>query len=155
MQSLFAGLTSIKKKDEEGNAIDPKFVICPLFKAGLCSKGRKCKNSHDLTVEQQKQTNIDIYADPRAKIGKMPDTIITCKHFIETVEKDLYGFNWICPNGGEACIYRHMLPQGYLLNRDKGEQSDDGDMTLEEKIDDDRGKLEFDKCTPVTKESFY
>ena len=65
MQSLFAGLTTIKKKDEEGNgkyiyrvftycflAIDPKFVICPLFKAGLCSKGRKCKNSHDLTVEQ-------------------------------------------------------------------------------------------------------
>ena len=40
-----------------------------------------------MTVEQAKQTNIDIYQDPRSKIGKMPDTIITCKNFIEAVEK--------------------------------------------------------------------
>lgn len=87
MQSLFAGLRTVQKMDEEGNAIDPKFLLCPLFKAGMCSKGRKCKNSHDMTVEQAKQTNIDIYQDPRSKIGKMPDTIITCKNFIEAVEK--------------------------------------------------------------------
>ena len=68
-------------------AIDPKTVLCPMFKAGMCSKGRKCKNSHDVSVEQKKQTNIDIYTDPREKLGKMPDTIITCKNFIEAVEK--------------------------------------------------------------------
>ena len=67
MQSLFAGLKTVQKKDEEGNgkfilrlisscvlAIDPKFILCPMFKAGLCSRGKKCKNSHDLTVEQAK-----------------------------------------------------------------------------------------------------
>ena len=50
------------------------------------------------------QSNIDIYTDPRTKIGKAPvDTIITCKNFIEAVEKDLYGFNWVCPAGGDGC----------------------------------------------------
>jgi len=46
---------------------------------------------------------IDLYSDPRAKSGKAPDTIITCRSFIEAVEKELYGFKWLCPNGGDAC----------------------------------------------------
>ena len=38
------------------------------------------------------------------------------------------------------CPYRHMLPQGYILNRDKGaaaEDSDDGEekLTMEEEIE--------------------
>jgi hypothetical protein len=117
-------------------AIDYKATLCPYFKAGVCEKGKKCKYSHDMTIEQAKLSNIDIYADPRAKIGKVPDTIITCNHFIEAVEKDLYGFNWICPNKGDDCNYRHMLPQGYILQRDKkkeDEQEDDGEkLTFEE-----------------------
>jgi hypothetical protein len=86
----------------------------------------------------------------------MPDTIITCTHFIAAVEKDLYGFNWLCPNKGDECMYRHMLPQGYILDRDskkEGEEDDDG-MTLEEKIEEDRDKLKSDDCTPVTAETF-
>ena len=48
-----------------------------------------------------------------------------------------------------------MLPPGYVLNRDKGEEGkDDDDMTLEERIEEDRGKLKHDDCTPVTAESF-
>ena len=117
-------------------AIDYKATLCPYFKAGVCEKGKKCKYSHDMTIEQAKLSNIDIYADPRAKIGKVPDTIITCNHFIEAVEKDLYGFNWVCPNKGDDCNYRHMLPQGYILQRDKkkeDDQEDDGEkLTFEE-----------------------
>ena len=64
---------------------------------------------------------IDLYSDPRAKSGRAPDTIITCRDFLEAVEKNLYGFNWTCPNGGDNCQYRHMLPMGYVLNRDKGD----------------------------------
>lgn len=71
-----------------------------------------------MTLEEQKHAAIDIYSDPRAKVGKMPDTIITCRDFIEAVEKNLYGFNWECPNKGEACPYRHMLPAGYVLKKD-------------------------------------
>lgn len=101
--------------------------------------------------------NIDIYSDPRAKLGKVPDTIITCNHFIEAVEKDLYGFNWICPNKGDDCGYRHMLPVGYVLNREKNE-SDDEDgkekLTLEEKIEQERHKLGSEGLTPVTAVTF-
>ena len=101
---------------------------------------------------------IDLYSDPRAKIGKMPDTIITCRDFLEAVEKNLYGFNWVCPTAGDNCQYRHMLPQGYVLNRDKptgadAEESDD-EMTLEEKIEEERANLPSEGLTPVTFETF-
>lgn len=159
MSSLF-GLMKVQtvvKKDAEGNTVDPKYILCPMFKQGMCSKGKKCKNSHDLTNDQAKKTSIDIYSDPRVKLGKMPDTIITCKDFISAVEKDLYGFNWVCPNKGDDCIYRHMLPQGYVLDRDsKGpkEGDSDDDLTLEEKIEEDRALLKSDECTPCTAETF-
>ena len=88
----------------------------------------------------------------------MPDTIITCKTFIEAVEKNLYGFNWVCPTGGENCQYRHMLPAGYVLNREKNkaaaESSDEEDkLTLEEEIEELRRQLTGD-LTPVTLDSF-
>ena len=110
-----------------------------------------------MTVEQAKTANIDIYSDPRAKLGKVPDTIITCNNFIEAVEKDLYGFNWVCPGKGDDCPYRHMLPQGYILKRDKAkdEDEDDGEkLTFEEQIEEDRKNLPSAGLTPVTAESF-
>jgi hypothetical protein len=126
------------------SAVDYKATLCPYFKAGVCEKGKKCKYSHDMSVEQAKTANIDIYSDPRTKLGKVPDTIITCNHFLEAVEKDLYGFNWVCPNKGDDCGYRHMLPQGYVLNREKresdDEQEEDG-LTFEEKIEEERRNL--------------
>lgn len=97
-----------------------------------------------MSVEQAKTANIDIYSDPRTKLGKVPDTIITCNHFLEAVEKDLYGFNWVCPNKGDDCGYRHMLPLGYVLSREKresdDEQEEDG-LTFEEKIEEERRNL--------------
>jgi len=59
--------------------VDPKTILCPLFKAGVCAKGRKCKNSHDMALGDVKASNIDVYTDPRSKKGNMPDSIITCK----------------------------------------------------------------------------
>lgn len=116
MASLFAGVTSIKRVDETGETVDPKTILCPMFKAGVCAKGRKCKNSHDMNMEQSKQAGIDTYTDPRAKKGMAPDTIITCKEFLAAVEKKLYGFNWVCSNGGDKCQYLHRLPAGYVLD---------------------------------------
>ena len=51
-----------------------------------------------------------------------------------------------------------MLPQGYVLNRDKptgadAEESDE-EMTLEEKIEEERANLQSEGLTPVTFESF-
>ena len=50
-----------------------------------------------------------------------------------------------------------MLPQGYVLNRDKGDQSDGDDsdkLTLEEQIEEERALLITDDLTPVTFETF-
>ena len=84
------------------------------------------------------------------------ETIITCKNFIEAVEQDKYGFNWVCGNGGDACIYMHRLPQGYVLQKDLGPKlPEDGDeMTLEEKIEEKRALLKHDDCTRVTLATF-
>ncbi|CAH2237549.1 jg9802 [Pararge aegeria aegeria] len=39
------------QKVEKG--IDPKSVVCAFFKQGQCTKGDKCKFSHDLTIERK------------------------------------------------------------------------------------------------------
>lgn len=44
--------------------VDPKSIVCEFFKAGQCTKGFKCKFSHDLNV-QRKGEKIDIYSDKR------------------------------------------------------------------------------------------
>jgi len=140
---------------EEGT-VDYKKTLCPYFKAGVCEKGKKCKYSHDMNVSDTKTSNIDIYTDPRTKLGTAPvDTIITCKNFIDAVEHDKYGFNWVCTNGGDKCQYMHRLPQGYVLQKDAGPvEKDDDEMTLEEKIEEQRAALKYDECTRVTYESF-
>ena len=124
---------------------DPKSVLCAYFKAGVCEKGKKCKFSHDLALDG-KASKIDIYNDPRDRNGKQPGrTDITCSHFIDAVEKNLYGWLWECPNNGDKCTYTHALPPGYVLQRDKAgpvEEEDEGEqLTLEEKIEEERAAL--------------
>ena len=100
---------------------DPKSVLCNFFKAGVCEKGKKCKFSHDMSLDG-KAAKIDIYTDPRDRNGKAIErTDITCQHFIEAVEKNLYGWLWACPNGEDKCVYTHALPPGYVLQRDKAD----------------------------------
>ncbi len=44
--------------------VDPKTILCAFFKAGSCTKGAKCKFSHDLNVER-KAEKINLYEDAR------------------------------------------------------------------------------------------
>lgn len=100
---------------------------------------------------------IDIYKDPRDEKGlEIPDkTEIICKFFMEAVEKDKYGFLWVCPNNGEMCQYRHCLPPGMVIIKDVPlEKPDDDEMTLEERIDEERQTLQSDGLTRVTKDTF-
>ncbi|KAA0034044.1 zinc finger CCCH domain-containing protein 11 [Cucumis melo var. makuwa] len=113
--------------------VDPKSIVCEFFKVGQCTKGFKCKFSHDLNV-QRKGEKIDIYSDKRDEetmedwdqetLEKVVEskkneynlnkpTEIVCKYFLEAVEKKQYGWFWVCPNGGKECHYRHALPPGY------------------------------------------
>lgn len=91
------------------------------------------------------------------------DTIITCQHFLDAVEDDKYGWRWECPQGGSKCIYRHMLPEGYVITSKKQREADRkrreaeaaDEETLEEKIEKERAALPSTGLTPVTKESFF
>lgn len=93
----------------------------------------------------------------------MPDTIITCLHFLEAVEDDKFGWRWECPAGGEKCQYRHQLPEGYVITSKKErermkkeqEENEKESKTIEEQIEEERAALRSDGLTPVTKESFF
>ncbi|KAI9841780.1 MAG: hypothetical protein M1837_000374, partial [Sclerophora amabilis] len=120
--------------------VDPKTVLCQFYKNGNCEKGKKCKFSHDLSVERKAEKR-NLYADTReaepekpkednmddwdeeklrkvvlSKHGNLKTTTDkVCKFFIEAVENGKYGWFWQCPNGGDKCMYRHSLPPGFVL----------------------------------------
>lgn len=154
--------------------VDPKSVLCAAFKAGQCTKGDKCKYSHDLAVDR-KSTKIDLYSDTRhdqkedtmetwdqstlescisKKHNNMPPTDIVCKYFLDAIETRKYGWFWACPNGGDACKYRHALPPGYVLKSTKEERPDDDEeqISFEEFIETERHNLTT--CTPLTADTF-
>lgn len=141
---------------------DPKSVLCVFFKQGLCSKGDKCKFSHDLAVER-KGAKKNIYADVRddetmndwdqekleevvnKKHGESnqakPKTSIICKYFLDAVENNKYGWFWECPNGNDKCIYRHCLPAGFQLKKDQKLLEKKDEISLEELIEKERAAL--------------
>lgn len=43
---------------------DPKSIVCAFFKQGQCTKGNKCKFSHDLGVERKAEKR-SMYVDMR------------------------------------------------------------------------------------------
>jgi len=135
LASLFKTVTSIPKDTE-----DPKRVICSYYKQGLCSKGNKCKFSHDLTAEPLKQEKPNLYNDPRPVKNN-----ITCNFFLEAVESNKYGWFWKCPNGDD-CIYRHCLPEGYILKTEEEKRLEampeiEDETPFEYTLDEERTKI--------------
>ncbi|KAL1599758.1 Translation machinery-associated protein 46 [Paraconiothyrium brasiliense] len=166
--------------------VDPKTVLCQFYKKGHCDKGRKCKFSHDLAVERKTEKR-SLYTDNREvekeekEKDKMDDwdeeklrkvvmskhgnpkttTDKVCKYFIEAVENQKYGWFWICPNGGDKCMYKHSLPPGFVLKTKEQraaekalmENSPLATLTLEDFLESERHKLSG-TLTPVTEETF-
>ena len=144
-----------KKAKNEANAL-----LASLFKSA--QNMNKPANA-EAVKESQK---INLYEDPRQGTEAMPvDTIITCKHFLDAVEDETYGWRWECPNGGIKCQYRHQLPEGYVVLTKKEREAMKADelkrgkeldsKTLEEQIEEERSALPSEGLTPVTKESFF
>lgn len=161
-----------QQKIEKG--ADPKSIVCAFFKQGQCTKGDKCKFSHDLTIERKAEKR-SLYYDMRddedamdnwdvmklaevveTKHGennkRMPTTDIICKHFLEAVEKSKYGWFWQCPSG-EKCIYRHALPPGFVLKKDKKKEDKGDEISLEDLIERERAALGPNQ-TRITLETF-
>lgn len=44
--------------------VDPKSVLCAFFKQGQCTKGDRCKFSHDLSMERKCEKK-SVYVDER------------------------------------------------------------------------------------------
>ncbi|KAF4323512.1 hypothetical protein BBO99_00004738 [Phytophthora kernoviae] len=173
LKSLFAAAITQPKVPP---GTDPKSVLCAFFKAGVCTKGNRCKFSHDLNVAK-KAAKIDLYTDARSedKIDtwdqekleevvnekhhekNVKQTEIVCKHFLDAIEKSLYGWFWTCPNGGTSCKYRHALPPGYVFKSRKDRELEKGnkvaEVSIEEIIEQQRAKLGPNGGTPVTAES--
>ncbi|KAL6854112.1 hypothetical protein J3F83DRAFT_755428 [Trichoderma novae-zelandiae] len=119
--------------------VDPKTVVCIFYKRGDCEKGKKCKFAHDLSIERKTEKK-NLYTDVREdeeeqkkqetsadwteeqllkvvlskKGNQKTSTDKVCKYFIQAIEDGKYGWFWICPNGGDKCMYKHALPPGYV-----------------------------------------
>ncbi|TMW57960.1 hypothetical protein Poli38472_013434 [Pythium oligandrum] len=176
LKSLFAAAITQPKVPP---GVDPKSILCEFFKQGVCTKGARCKFSHDLNVGK-KAAKIDLYSDNREDKSKdlmeswdqskleqvvaqkhgqkvATTTDIVCKHFLDAIEKSLYGWFWVCPNGGTSCKYRHALPPGYVFKSKKEREAEKekkvDEISIEEIIEEQRAKLGPHGGTPVTAET--
>mmetsp|Transcript_34321 Transcript_34321/g.87766 ORF Transcript_34321/g.87766 Transcript_34321/m.87766 type:complete len:418 (+) Transcript_34321:140-1393(+) len=155
--------------------VDPKSIMCEFHKKGKCTKGFKCKFSHNSAVER-KGAKAAIYSAEEEKDDGMEDwdqeqleravaqkhageksnaTKIVCKFFIEAIEKKQYGWFWVCPNGGKNCQYKHALPPGYVLKSQMKQLMEEelaNKKSIEEEIEEERQKV--DAATPLTEEVF-
>lgn len=172
LNQLFRPVTV--QKIEKG--ADPKSVLCAFYKQGHCTKGDKCKFSHDLSTERKSEKR-NVYVDLREtgddnmenwdeeklkevvekKHGeaerKMPKTDIICRYFLDALENSKYGWFWECPNGGIKCHYRHALPPGFVLKKDKKKEEKKDDISIEDLVETERAKLPIN-LTKITLQTF-
>jgi hypothetical protein len=170
------------KQPQVPAGVDPKSIVCEFFRAGACTKGFKCKFSHDLAVER-KSAKIDLFTDRRGgpsgeegnetmedwdqdkleaaieqKMGshnRNRPTDIICKYFLDAIEKKQFGWFWVCPGGGDECKYRHALPPGYVLQsqiKALAKEAAANKKTIEEEIEEARRAV--NASTPVTEAVF-
>ncbi|KFM62197.1 Zinc finger CCCH domain-containing protein 15-like protein, partial [Stegodyphus mimosarum] len=172
LKTLFRPVT--QQKVEKG--ADPKSVLCAFYKQGQCTKGDKCKFSHDLSIERKSEKR-NVYVDMRdneedlmenwdeAKLKevvekkhgetdrKMPKTDIICKYFLDALENNKYGWFWECPNGANKCHYRHALPPGFVLKKDKKKEEKSEQISIEDLVEKQRAQLGTN-LTRITYETF-
>jgi len=171
MKELFKPIQT--QKVEAG--VDPKSIFCAFFKQGLCKKGDKCKFSHDPSVEK-KAAKRNIYEEVKDEDENMDDwdedklaevvakkhgaeksnaTDIICKYFLDALENNKYGWFWECPNGGKNCMYKHALPKGFVLKKDKKRmEKEKEEISIEDLIEKERANLGSGSLTKVTLETF-
>ncbi|XP_057704297.1 zinc finger CCCH domain-containing protein 15 [Corythoichthys intestinalis] len=175
LNELFKPVVAAQKVSK---GVDPKSVLCAFYKQGQCTKGDKCKFSHDLSMERKCEKR-SVYVDERdeelekdtmdnwdekkleevvnKKHGeaekKKAKTQIVCKFFLDAIENNKYGWFWVCPAGGADCMYRHALPPGFVLKKDKKKEEKEQEISMEELIENERAALGA-SVTRITLETF-
>lgn len=104
------------------------------------------------TMETWDEAKLNEVIDKKHSAEKTNATTIICKFFLEAVEKSLYGWFWECTNGSK-CIYRHALPPGYVLKKDKKKIDTKDQISIEELVETERASL-GSNTTKVTLDSF-
>ncbi len=160
--------------------VDPKSILCAFFKAGVCEKGAKCKFGHDLTLAR-KSAKASVYEEIKvkkeedtmadwdakkleevvaSKDSKRTTTDIVCQFFLDAIEKEQYGWFWLCPNGGDTCKYKHSLPPGFVYKSKKERDAEAAAKAAESRDVDITEVIEAARIalppggTPVTAETF-
>ncbi|PFH37195.1 putative zinc finger (C-x8-C-x5-C-x3-H)-2 [Besnoitia besnoiti] len=153
LASLFKGTENVKKIAEGSNTVgtyDPK-ASKEGQKINLYTDQRQQKME---TMDDWDQEKLEQVIKTKHNRGNEQNaTEIICKHFLDAVEKKQYGWFWTCPNGGDACRYRHCLPAGYVLKRDQPVQEAEDEEPIEAIVERERAALPAGG-TPVTLETF-
>jgi hypothetical protein len=151
LNSLFGNLGILetkkkkKPKEEDNGKID------------LYVDQREQQGDANETMENWDQAQLEkVVGQRHGNQARQCQTDIVCKYFLDAVESNKYGWFWVCPNGGDACKYRHSLPPGYVLKKQvpvDDEDDDEEQLTIEEIIENERAALPSGG-TQVTEETF-
>lgn len=58
-----------------------------------------------------------------------------CRYFLDALENNKYGWFWECPNGAMKCHYRHALPPGFVLKKDKKKEEKSETISIEDLVE--------------------
>jgi hypothetical protein len=174
IQGLKASATSEPKVSKERADAELRAKKDQAEKAALLSSIFGVQPTKKKKKQAEDKGKVDLYMDLRAQKTATKDpatgeyiytwtapanqTEIVCKFYLEAVQNSQLGWMWQCPNG-DQCIYRHCLPEGYVLATGQGvavneEDEDNEPIPIEEQVELERARLVTEKLTPVTEESF-
>jgi hypothetical protein len=151
LNSLFGNLGILETKKKKKKDEDDKGKI-DLY---VDQRDQGGENKDDNMANWDQEQLEKVVGQRHGAQAKQCQTDIICKYFLDAVEKGLYGWFWVCPNGGDTCKYRHSLPQGYVLKKNipVEEEDEEEEISLEEQIEIERAALP-PGGTPVTESSF-
>ena len=153
LNSLFGNLGILETKKKKKKPEDDKGKI-DLYVDQRDQAGDS-KESETMADWDQDQLE-KVVGQRHGAQARQCQTDIICKFFLDAVEKSLYGWFWVCPNGGDQCKYRHSLPPGYVLKKSQpvvDEDDEEEEITIEEQIEMERAALPAGG-TQVTEENF-
>ncbi|KAL6943503.1 hypothetical protein ACO0OE_003391 [Hanseniaspora uvarum] len=152
------------KQPVVAKGVDPKTVLCPMFKLNNCNKGSNCKFSHDANLvskfieaqnekrkEEEKAKQKEKPKVLNKKGNEITSTDIICKYMIEMMEKQLWGFRLEEKHMEETqCKYVHELPEGYIVKTaeqkrlEREMQENMPKITIEQFVEQEREALDKD-----------